>query len=107
MSQNKTKFLLKAKVAKIDDVEIPLTGYVYEEDAYIILSELQLYDFRNPNFSIITEDGKEYFVDENGFVKFREETPDGVITLVGKGTFDIKIAPVKGLSNVLIEVVLT
>ncbi len=104
IKEGKTAYPLKAKSVKIDEIEIPLTGYQGKEDAGVVVTKLRSCNFKEDNFKVICEKGNQYWIDEEGSV-----VGGGVVgtqpTKYGFGTFNIKTAKNKGLTDIIIEIV--
>ncbi|MPM20292.1 hypothetical protein SDC9_66721 [bioreactor metagenome] len=104
IKENMTTYPLKAKSVKIDETEIPLTGYPSKEEAGVIVSKLKSYNFKEDDFKVICAKGNQYWIDGEGAVVGRGAV--GIQpTKYGVGTFNIKTAKSKGLTDVIIEIV--
>lgn len=106
IKEGKTNYSLKAIEVKIDETEIPLTGYMSKEDASVIVSEIKSYNFKEDDIRFVTDNGSEYFINADQNTLIRKKA-NGTTEVLGCGTFNIKTAKNKEFTNVIIEIVPT
>ena len=106
----KSAYPLKAIAVKAGDREIQLLGYDTKAEANEIIAELKSFNFKEDDFKVIAENGTAYWIDNetNSIIK-SEAVPANPDLLkkssIGCGTFNIKTATAKGMTDIAVEIV--